>query len=129
VISTRRAPRTPTTVVLPFDGDRAMVTVDAGVRASSADVAARPARAVSTNLELLSVVPPEAHAYVTCGDDDARAFKGRPPAALAGSRALFVNRDEALALTGKATVEELSQELNMLSEKLSSSRSSARTSG
>jgi sugar/nucleoside kinase (ribokinase family) len=116
VISTRPAPRTPTTVVLPFGGDRAMVTVDPGVRAFRADVAARPARAVSTNLEMLSVVPPEAHAYVTCGDDDARAYKGHPPAALAGSRALFVNREEALALTGKTTVEQAAAELCDLAE-------------
>src|SRR6478672_8236810 len=115
-IATRSAPRTPTTVVLPFGGDRAMVTIDPGVRASSADVAARPARAVSTNLEMLSVVPPEAHAYVTCGDDDARAYKGHPPAALAGSRALFVNREEALALTGKATVEQAAADLGDLAE-------------
>ena len=31
-------------------------------------------------------------AYVTCGDDDLRAYEGRPPAALEGARALFVNR-------------------------------------
>ena len=106
VISTYAPPRTPTTVVLPFGGDRAMVTVDPGVRASGADVAACPARAVSTNLDLLGVVPPEARAYVTCGDDDARAFEGRPPAALVGTRALFVNRSEALSLTGTPTVEQ-----------------------
>src|SRR5262245_35122776 len=116
VISTRVAPRTPTTVVLPFAGDRAMVTVDPGVRASSADVAARPARAVSTNLDLLSLVPPAASAYVTCGDDEARAFKGRPPAALAGSRALFINRAEALALTGKPTVEQAAAALDGVAE-------------
>lgn len=116
VISTRPAPRTPTTVVLPFGGNRAMVTVDPGVRASAADIVACPARAVSTNLDMLSVVPPEANAYVTCGDDEARAFKGRPPAALAGSRALFVNRAEALALTGKPTVEQAALELGGLAE-------------
>ena len=32
-IGTRPAPRTPTTVVMPFGGDRAMVTVDPGARA------------------------------------------------------------------------------------------------
>ena len=40
--------------------------------------------------------------YVTCGDDDARAFRAGRRAALAGARALFVNRREALALTGAA---------------------------
>ncbi|HEY7075548.1 MAG TPA: PfkB family carbohydrate kinase, partial [Solirubrobacteraceae bacterium] len=34
-----RGPRTPTTVVMPVGGDRAMVTVDPGVRATAADVA------------------------------------------------------------------------------------------
>src|SRR5438552_1654753 len=36
LLPTRRSPRTPTTVVLPVDGDRSMVTVDPGVRASAA---------------------------------------------------------------------------------------------
>ena len=40
-IATRSAPRTPTTVVMPFGGDRAMVTVDPGARSSAADVASR----------------------------------------------------------------------------------------
>src|SRR5438093_1923380 len=39
-IATRSAPRTPTTAVMPVGGDRAMVTVDSGARASVADVAA-----------------------------------------------------------------------------------------
>ena len=106
VIAPRPAPKTPTTVVLPSGGSRAMVTVDPGVRASAADVAAGAPKAVSTNLDMLHVVPPETMAYVTCGDDEARAFKGRPPAALAGAHALFVNGAEALALTGKPTAEE-----------------------
>jgi ribokinase len=116
VIATRPAPRTPTNVVMPFGGSRAMVTVDPGVRASAADVAARAPRAVSTNLAMLHVVPPEATAYVTCGDDDARAFKGRPPAALACSRVFFVNRAEALARTGKPTVEQAAVVLRGLAE-------------
>jgi ribokinase len=116
VIATRTAPRTPTTVVLPVGGDRAMVTVDPGVRASAADVAAGAPRAVATNLDLLHVVPPDAMAYVTCGDDESRAFEGRPPAALAGSRALFVNRAEALVLTGQPTVEDAAATLAELAE-------------
>jgi len=116
VIATSTAPRTPTTVVLPIGGDRAMVTADPGARASAADVAAGAPRAVATNIDLLHVVPPDAMAYVTCGDDELRAFVGRPPAALAGSRALFVNRDEALVLTGKETVEEAAAALSELAE-------------
>ena len=116
VVATRWAPRTPTTVVLPFGSDRAMVTVDPGVRAFADDVASRSPRAVATNLDMLHVVPPDAFAYVTCGGDEARAFKGRPPAALAGARALFVNRAEALALTEKPTVEEAAASLAELAE-------------
>jgi len=116
LIATRSAPRTPTTVVLPFGGDRAMVTVDPGVRASAPDVAAAAPRAVSINLDMCHLVPPGAWAYVTCGDDEARAFEGRVPAALAGSRVLFVNRAEALALTGKPSIEEAAVTLGELSE-------------
>src|SRR5438552_2294643 len=115
-IATRSAPRTPTTVVLPFGGDRAMVTIDPGVRASAADVAARMPRAVAASLDQLDVVPAGTFAYVTCGDDDARAYVGRPPAALAGARALFVNQREALGLTGTATVEEAAGKLAELAE-------------
>jgi ribokinase len=116
VIATRSAPRTPTTVVLPFGGDRAMVTIDPGARASAADVAVRGPRAVAASLDQLYVLPPEALAYVTCGEDDARAYEGRPPGALAGVRALFVNRREALGLTGAGTVEEAAGRLAELAE-------------
>jgi sugar/nucleoside kinase (ribokinase family) len=101
----RRSTRTPTTVVMPVDGDRAMVTVDPGVRASASDVAQLEPRAVALSLDQLYCVPPGAAAYVTCGDDDARAFARRPPAQLAGARALFVSRREALTLTEEADVD------------------------
>jgi ribokinase len=105
-IATRPAPRTPTTVVMPFGGDRAMVTVDPGARASSADVASHAPRAVAVNLDQLYIVPNGALAFVTCGDDDARAYKLRPPAALKGAHVLFVNEREAFALTGEQAVED-----------------------
>ena len=41
--------------------------------------------------------------FITCGDDDGRAYAGRPPAALAGAHAFFVNQREALGLTGART--------------------------
>jgi ribokinase len=100
----RRGARTPTTVVLPVDGERSFVTYDPGVRASAADVAALAPRAVALSLDQLALVPNGARAYVTCGDDDARAYAGRPPC-LGGARALFVNRREALVLTGCSTPE------------------------
>lgn len=115
-VATRPTPRTPTTVVLPFGGDRAMVTVDPGVRATASDVAAPGPRAVAASLDQLYVIPSGALGYITCGGDDARAFAGRPPAALAGARALFVSRSEALGLTGAATVEEAAAKLAELAE-------------
>jgi sugar/nucleoside kinase (ribokinase family) len=107
----RRCRRTPITVVMPVAGDRAMVTVDEGVRASSADVAALAPRAVAVSLDLLFCVPSGSAAYVTCGEDDARAYAARPPAALEGARALFVNSEEALALTGLGDVESAGRKL------------------
>jgi ribokinase len=101
----RSSARTPTTVVFPVSGDRAMVTVDPGVRASAADVAAMSPRAVALSLDQLYAVPEGAAAYVTVGDDDARAYAGRPPALLARASALFVNQREALGLTGLHSVE------------------------
>jgi sugar/nucleoside kinase (ribokinase family) len=115
-IAARSARRTPTTVVLPFGGDRAMATVDPGVRASAADVAAQSPRAVAASLDQLYVAPAEASVYVTCGDDDARAYAGRPPAALGGARALFVNEGEALGLTGAATAADGAKKLAELAE-------------
>ena len=103
-VASRPAPRTPTTVVMPFGGDRAMVTIDPGARAAAADVATLEPRAVAASLDQLYVVPDVSTAYVTCGDDDLRAYEGRPPAALDGARALFVNQREALGLSGKDTI-------------------------
>ena len=103
--------RTPTTVVMPVDGERAMVTVDPGARARRGDVEAFEPRAVGVNLELLELAPSGPHAYVTCGDDDARAFARRIPPRLAGARALFVNGREACVLTGADKPEEAAREL------------------
>jgi ribokinase len=114
----RRSPRTPTTVVMPVDGDRSMVTVDPGVRASAADVAGLEPRAVALSLDQLYCVPPGTAAYVTCGDDDARAFARRPPAKLAGTRALFVSQREALTLTEEADVEAAAAVLGRSAERV-----------
>ena len=121
-VATRPAPRTPTTVVMPFGGDRAMVTIDPGARASAADVAAVKSRAIAASLDQLYAVPDGTVAYVTCGDDDLRAYEGRPPAALTGVRALFVNQREALGLSGKGTVADAGASLAKASPRPSSSR-------
>jgi ribokinase len=116
IIPTRPAPRTPTTVVLPFGGDRAMVTIDPGARASAADVAAHESRAVAANLDQIYLVPDGRAAYVTCGDDDARAYAGRPPAILERAQVFFLNQREALGLTGEKTVEDAARTLAELAE-------------
>ena len=115
-VATRPAPRTPTTMVMPFGGDRAMVTIDPGARAAAADVAALGPRAVAASLDQLYVVPDISTAYVTCGDDDLRAYEGRPPGALAGARALFVNQREALGLSGRDDVAGAASRLAELAE-------------
>jgi ribokinase len=117
-VSDRRSPRTPTTVVMPVDGDRSMVTVDPGVRASAADIAALAPRAVALSLDQLYLVPDGAYAYVTCGDDDARAFARRPPAKLAGARALFVSKREALTLTEASDVATAAETLGRSAERV-----------
>lgn len=105
----KRCPRTPVTAVMPIGQERAMVTYDPGVRARAADVAAQSPRAVIVGLSQLDVVPAGARAYVSVGDDDARAFAGRLPGAAGRVSGLFIEQREALVLTGAATAEEAAQ--------------------
>jgi ribokinase len=93
--------RTATTVVMPADGDRAMVTYDEGVVARRADLEALAARAVVCGLGEIDLVPEGSDAYLSCGDAEARAFAGRPPARFSRARALLTNASEALLLTGE----------------------------
>jgi sugar/nucleoside kinase (ribokinase family) len=111
-----RGRRTPTTVVMPVGGEHAMVTVDPGVRASAAEIAAPDPRAVVTNLELLDLVPEGARAYVTVGDDDARAYAGRLPQRERRARALLLNLREAKMLTGSPTAAGAAQALSVIAE-------------
>jgi ribokinase len=104
-----RCPRTPVTAVMPIGHERAMVTYDPGVRARAADVAALAPRAVITGLSQLDVVPDGARAYVSVGDDDARAFAGRLPGAASRARGLFIEQREALVLTGASSAEEAAE--------------------
>jgi sugar/nucleoside kinase (ribokinase family) len=109
-----RGRRTPTTVVMTVGGDHAMVTVDPGVRASAAEIAAPDPRAVVTNLELLDLVPDGARAYVTVGDDDARAYARRLPQRERKARALVLNLREAEILTGASTAAEAARALSVI---------------
>ncbi|HYH89856.1 MAG TPA: PfkB family carbohydrate kinase [Solirubrobacteraceae bacterium] len=110
-LSTGAGTRTPTTVVMPWGGERAMVTYEPGASTSAAEVAAFEPRAVIVALDQLDLVPPGALGYATCGDDDARAFQAHPPGDLDQARALFVNRREALVITGEATPEAAAERL------------------
>ena len=111
VLSTRAGTRTPTTVVMPWGGERAMVTYEPLASTSAAEVAGFEPRAVIVALDQLDLVPDGVRGYATCGDDDARAFAAHPPRDLERARALFVNRREALLITGEATAEKASERL------------------
>ena len=98
-----RTKRTPETVVMPVGEQRTMVTVDPGIRARATDVAALTPVAIAANLDQLDLVPNGVRAYLTCGDDDARAFAGKLPPKNVGARALFLNAQDACVLTGTDT--------------------------
>jgi ribokinase len=104
-----RCARTPITVVMPIGPERAMVTYDPGVRARAADIAALAPRAVITALSQIDVVPAGTRAYVSVGDDDARAFAGRLPGAASRATGLFIEHREALVLTGAGTPAEAAE--------------------
>jgi ribokinase len=113
-----RGNRTPTTVVMPVAGERSMVTVDPGVRARAADLEGLSPRAVAATLEQIDILPENACAFVTCGDDDARAFAGRLPRVAPDrrARALIVNRREAAILTGLESPLEAAEKLTCVAE-------------
>jgi sugar/nucleoside kinase (ribokinase family) len=111
-----RGNRTPTTVVMPVAGERSMVTVDPGVRARAADLEALSPRAVAATLEQIDLLPSDVCAFVTCGDDDARAFAGRLPRVSRKLRALIVNRREAGILTGAETPEDAAAALSRVAD-------------
>jgi sugar/nucleoside kinase (ribokinase family) len=110
-VAGQRAARTPQTLVMPFGDDRAMVTVDPGARARARDVADLEPRAVAANLEQLDLVPDGARGYITCGDDDARAFSRRLPRGIGRMRAFFLDRSDACVLTGEDEVEAAASQL------------------
>jgi ribokinase len=107
----RTVGRTATTVVLPADGDRAMVTFDPADEATAMQLAACEPRTAVVGLEQIELVPEVAAAYVATGDADGRRAAGTPPAGLAGVRALLTNEREALMLAGRADVADAAWEL------------------
>jgi sugar/nucleoside kinase (ribokinase family) len=101
----RRVARTPLTVVMPADGDRAMATFDPGEEVTAAELAAVEPRAVVLSLPRLALAPAGAAVYATVGDIDARALSGGALPDLGRARALMVNEREAHLLTGEADPE------------------------
>ena len=98
--------RTPVTVIMPSNGDRAMATFDPGEGVSAAELTAVAPRAVVLSIPRLPLAPAGARIYVSIGDVDARALAGGElPAELEAARALIVNEKEALLLTGAANAE------------------------
>jgi len=106
-----RSDRTPQTVVMPVGSSRTMVTVDPGVRARAADLAALEPLAAAVNLEQVALVPDGTRMYVTCGDDDARAYARRLPPQLQGARGFFPSDSDARVLTGAGSAEEAAEQL------------------
>jgi sugar/nucleoside kinase (ribokinase family) len=110
-VLTREGARTATTVVMPWDGERAMVTFDPNLTARADDVARFAPRAVIVGLHQLDLPPDGATVYATCGDDGAHLYAGKLPAALDGAHALLVNTREGLVLTGERTPEDVARML------------------
>jgi len=96
----RLVKRTPVTVIMPADGDRAMATFDPGEEATAADIAAVEPRSVVLSLARLHLAPPQARLYASIGDVEARALAGGALPDLSRARAVFVNEREARLLTG-----------------------------
>lgn len=108
--------RTPATIVLPVKGERAMVTVDPGLRARPEDIAPYSPRAIALTLDQIALVPEGPRSYATCGDDDAQAFAGRVPRGSVRVCALVVNRRQSEILTGSSDPADAAARLNAVAE-------------
>jgi sugar/nucleoside kinase (ribokinase family) len=107
----RDVKRTPVTVIMPSDGDRAMATYDPGESATAEEIAVLEPRAVVLSLPRLPLAPAGARVYAGVGDVDARAMAGGELPDLSGTRALLVNEREARLLTGAADAESAAVQL------------------
>jgi sugar/nucleoside kinase (ribokinase family) len=110
-VFTREGARTATTAVMPWAGERAMVTFDPGVAPQPEDVARFDPRAVIVAIQQLDLPPDGAAVYATCGDDGAHLFSRKVPPALDGARCMLVNTREGLVLTGEETPEDVARAL------------------
>jgi len=107
----RLVARTPVTVIMPTNGDRAMATFDPGEGVTADELAAVEPRAVVLSIPRLPLAPAGARVYASVGDVDARALAGGELPDLSSARALLVNEREALMLTGVADVESAATQL------------------
>jgi sugar/nucleoside kinase (ribokinase family) len=107
----RLVARTPVTVIMPTNGDRAMATFDPGEGVTADELAAVEPRAVVLSIPRLPLAPAGARVYVSVGDVDARALAGGELPDLSGARALLVNEREAQLLTGLADAESAATQL------------------
>ena len=107
----RLVQRTPVTVIMPTDGDRAMVTFDPGESVTASELAAVEPGSVVLSIPRLPLAPAGARVYVSVGDLDARALAGGELPDLSGARALLVNEREAHLLTGAADAESAAAQL------------------
>ena len=101
----RLVARTPVTVIMPTNGDRAMATFDPGEEVTGAELAAVEPRAVVLSIPRLPLAPAGARVYASVGDVDARALAASGLPDLGGVRALLVNEREAMMLTGASDAE------------------------
>jgi sugar/nucleoside kinase (ribokinase family) len=107
----RLVQRTPVTVIMPTDGDRAMATFDPGESVTASELAAAEPSSVVLSIPRLPLAPAGARVYVSVGDIDARALAGDELPDLGGARALLVNEREALLLTGAADAQSAARQL------------------
>jgi sugar/nucleoside kinase (ribokinase family) len=105
VCATPESERTSVTVVLPLDGDRAMVTYEPPARIDSGTIARLEPRAAVANADELEAVPDGVAAYATVGDAEATVLAQRLPDGLGRARALLLNQQEAQRITGTSVPE------------------------
>lgn len=112
--------RTPVTVVMGIDRDRAFVTHEP----PAGELDWPDARISIVGLERAHAAPEATSLYVTVGDAEARRHAGRPPAVIERARALFVNEREAGLLAGTEDSAEALARLSDLTETVVISRAS-----
>jgi sugar/nucleoside kinase (ribokinase family) len=103
--------RTPVTVVLPFAGDRAMVTYEPDATIDPEAIERLAPRAVVTNATQLDLVPHDVSGYATVGDSEAGSLAQHLPPELGRLRALLMNDLEAQRITGMSTPEAAARSL------------------